>query len=77
MAELLYTSGEEVHAGDRVQFSGLFATVVFVTDGEVEEFVPGYDEFTGTDRGVTLKDDDGELIPVGEPDERLEFLSRG
>ena len=72
-----YSSGEEVHAGDRVQYDGTFATIVFVSDGESEEFQPGYEDYTGNSRGVVIKDDDGATAQIGEPDERLYFVDRG
>ena len=74
---LHYTSGEEVHAGDRVQRHGEFATVVFVSNGETEEFVPGYEDYTGSDRGILLCDDDGVTTFIGDPDELLSFVDRG
>ena len=76
-AEVLhYFSGEPVHAGDRVQYRGEFATVVFMSDGEIEEYAPGYSDRTGSDRGITLCNDDGETRSLGEPDESLEFIDR-
>ena len=72
-----YSSGEEVHAGDRVQFDGTFATIVFVSDGESEEFQPGYSEYTGSCRGLVFQDDDGATTQLEEPDERLYFVDRG
>lgn len=72
-----YISGEEVHAGDRVQYKGTYATVIFVGDGDFEEFAPGYEEYTGSDRGVMICDDDGETTHIGEPDEMLSFVDRG
>jgi hypothetical protein len=71
-----YISGEEVHAGDRVQYDGNFATVVFVSDGETEEFSPGYEDHTGSDRGVLICDDDGGTRFIGEPNEMLAFIDR-
>lgn len=73
---LHYITGEEVHAGDRVQSKGNYATVVFVSNGETEEFEPGYEEFTGSERGIMVCDDDGEVSFIGEPDELLTFLDR-
>lgn len=73
---LLYVSGEEVQAGDRVQYCGQYATVVFVSDGETEQLEPGYEEYTGSERGVMICDDDGSTSHIGEPDERLVFLNR-
>ncbi len=72
-----YISGEEVHAGDRVQYDGNYCTVVFVSDGENEEYNPGYEDYTGSDRGVMVCDDDGATQFVGEPNEMLSFLDRG
>ena len=74
---LHYTSGEEVHAGDRVQHIGGYATVVFVSDGESEEFSPGYGDYAGVERGIVLCDDDGNLKTIGDPDELLQFIDRG
>lgn len=73
---LHYLTGEEVHAGDRVRYNGGYATVVFVSDGEVEEISAGYEDYTGSRRGVVLCDDDGATSNVGEPDERLSFMDR-
>ena len=74
---LHYLSGEEVHAGDRVQYKGDFATVVFVSNGEGEEFAPGYEDYTGSERGIMLCDDDGAVSFIGDPDEMLSFVDRG
>ena len=71
-----YFTGEEIHAGDRVQFKGNFGRVVFVSDGAEEEFEAGFGEYTGTERGVMVCDDDGETSFVGEPDEMLMFVDR-
>ncbi len=72
-----YLSGEEVHAGDRVQYNGNYCTVVFVSDGDSEEFAPGYEDYTGSERGVMVCDDDGATQFVGEPSEMLSFIDRG
>jgi phenylalanyl-tRNA synthetase beta subunit len=74
---LHYTSGEEVHASDRVQYDGGYATVVFVSNGETEEFAPGYEDYVGSDRGVVLCDDDGALRTIGDLDPLLQFVDRG
>jgi hypothetical protein len=74
---LLYLTGEEVHAGDRVQYEGTYCTVVFVSDGDLEEFSPGYEDYIGSSRGLVLRDDDGVTSSVGEPDARLSFMDRG
>jgi hypothetical protein len=74
---LRYSTGEEVHASDRVQYEGTYATVVFVSDGEREEFSPGYEDYAGSSRGVVMRDDDGTTLTIGEPDERLYFVDRG
>jgi hypothetical protein len=77
-SELLhYTTGEEIHAGDRVQHNGNYATVVFVSTGETEEFAPGYEDHTGSERGVMICDDDGAVTSLGEPNELLAFIDRG
>ena len=57
---LCYTSGEDVQLGDRVQYSGSYATVVVVSNGESYETAPGYEDYAGIDRGLTVCDDDGD-----------------
>lgn len=74
---LHYATGEEVHAGDRVQRHGDYATVVFLSNGESEEFAPGYEDHTGSERGILLCDDDGSTLFIGDPDELLTFIERG
>jgi hypothetical protein len=74
---LFYISGEEVHAGDRVQFDTNYGTIVFVSDGTNEEFSPGYEDHTGAEQSVVFCDDDGNLTTLVAPDERLAFLDRG
>ena len=76
-ADLLYITGEEVHAGDRVQWKGDYGRVVFVANGETEEFAPGYEDYSGSDRGIMVCDDDGGLTFISEPDEHLSFIDRG
>jgi hypothetical protein len=74
---LHYVTGEEVHAGDRVQHHGDFATVVFVSNGDTEEYAPGYEDYGGSDRGILLCDDDGVTTFIGDPDDLLAFVDRG
>jgi hypothetical protein len=74
---LQYLTGEDIHAGDRVTYNGSYATVVFVSDGETEEFWPGYEDYAGANRGVLLCDDDGKTTDIGEPDEGLSLVDRG
>ncbi len=74
---LLYSTGEEVQLGDRVQLGGTFATVVVVSDGESYQTALGYEDYAGIERGVTVCDDDGEVSTVDDKDERLVFLERG
>jgi len=76
-ASLLYTTGEEVHARDRVQYRGTFATVVAVSDGENYELATGYEDHAGAGRGVIICDDDGGLTTLGDYDEQLLFVERG
>ena len=77
-AELLqYTTGEGIRLGDRVQFGGDFATVVVVSDGETYQVAPGYEDYAGIERGLTICDDDGGLTTINETDERLVFQERG
>ena len=74
---LFYITGEEVHAGDRVQHCDIYATVVFAGDGTDEEISPGYEDYSGSERGIVLCDDDGDVRSLGEPDARLSFIDRG
>ncbi|HWQ93020.1 MAG TPA: hypothetical protein VN673_15185 [Clostridia bacterium] len=76
-AELHYITGEEIHAGDRVQNGLTYGTVVFVSDGSNEECVPGYAEYTGSERGLMFCDDDGATEFIGELNENLSFIDRG
>lgn len=76
-ADLHYLSGEEIHAGDRVQYGLTYGTIVFVSDGTNEEFVPGYAEYTGSDRGVMFCDDDGDTKFLESEDLSLSFVDRG
>ena len=77
-AELLhYTSGEEILIGDRVQYGGLFATVVVVSDGDTYQLAPGYEDNAGAERGLMICDDDGTLNSISETDEQLTFVGRG
>jgi hypothetical protein len=74
---LYYVSGEDVHAGDRVQHKGIYATVVYVSNGAAEEYLPGYEDHIGADRGIIISDDDGVITSLGDPDESLQFIDRG
>lgn len=77
-AELLqYTTGEEIQVGDRVQYGGIFATVVVVSNGDTYEVAPGYEDHAGAGRGLMIRDDDGTLTTIDETDERLTFHERG
>ncbi len=72
-----YTSGEEIQIGDRVQFDGTYATVVVVSDGENYQTAPGFEDYAGIERGVTVSDDDGTVTTIGDLDARLIFIDRG
>lgn len=77
-AELLqYTTGEGVQVGDRVQYGGIFATVVVVSDGDTYQVASGYEDYAGVERGLMICDDDGTLTTLNETDERLTFEERG
>ena len=77
-AELLqYTTGEAIQIGDRVQYGGIFATVVMVSDGETYEVAPGYEDYAGAERGLMVCDDDGTRTTLDDTDERLVFMERG
>lgn len=75
--QLCYTSGEEIQIGDRVQFDGTYATVVVVSDGENYQTAPGFEDYAGIERGVTISDDDGTVTTIGDMDARLIFVDRG
>jgi hypothetical protein len=72
-----YSTGDVVHAGDRVQYRGTYAKVVFVTDGDESESWPGYEGYSGYDRGLVICDDDGTTNVLSEPDEQLVLVARG
>jgi hypothetical protein len=77
-AELLqYTTGEGVQVGDRVQYGGIFATVVVVSDGETYQVASGYEDYSGVERSLMICDDDGTRTTINETDERLVFVERG
>ncbi len=69
-----YLTGEEVHAGDRVRYKGTAASVVFVSDGEEGEFSSGFEEYSGHDAGIMIRDDDEQLTFLTEPSEDLELV---
>ena len=70
-----YLSGEEIILGDRVQYKGTVATVVFISDGTGGEFAPGYADYAGYEPGLMIADDDGDTTFIRDPDEYLDFLS--
>ncbi len=74
---MLYTTGEEAHAGDRVRYQDTYATVVFVSDGENEECAPGYEDYSGSEAGIIIADDDGAVTSLGEPTDLVIFIERG
>jgi hypothetical protein len=69
-----YFTGGAVQLGDRVSFRGQYATVVFISNGEQEECMSGYEDYRGYDAGVVICDDDGETTFVREGDEALQVL---
>jgi hypothetical protein len=73
---LHYSTGEEIHAGDRVQYDGTYATIVFLSDGESEESLPGFADHSGAGPGLVLRDDDGGTSKIDGSDERLSFVDR-
>lgn len=73
--ELHYITGEEIHIGDRVLFSGLNAVVVIVIGRR--EYAPGYVQAAGDERGFVMCTDDGQMYMYEYADEDIEFLSRG
>jgi hypothetical protein len=75
--QLYYSSGEEIHLGDRVQYRGTFATVVVISTGDAYELAPGYEDQAGCDRGVTVCDDDGVASNLSDGDDQLQFVDRG
>ena len=73
---MCYLTGAAVRAGDRVQYRGDFAKVVFVSNGEDSESWPGYEGYSGYDRGLVLCDDDGTTNMLTETDEDLVLVTR-
>ncbi len=73
---LYYTTGEEIHIGDRVQYRGIYANVVVVSTGDTYELAPGYEGEAGTDRGVMVCDDDGIVSALNDGDDQLFFMDR-
>ena len=81
MADLsrYYVSGEEIHAGDRVRYGGVYGRIVFVLgfDEFLPDFAPHkswYSEELG--RGFMFEQDGGGLVFSYEGDEDLDFISR-
>lgn len=73
---VLYSSGEEIHAGDRVLYRGNYGRVVFVTDGDSSEALPGYEDYSGYERGIIISDDDGTIESLSEANDELVFVDR-
>jgi hypothetical protein len=74
---LQYVTKEAIHAGNRVQNGGAYATVGFVSNGETDESSSGSEDSSGASRAIMLCDDDGVTTVVGAHDERLYFNHRG
>jgi len=51
--------------------------VVVVSDGDSGEFAPGYEDYSGSERGLVICDDDGNLTFLSDTDDTLEFIDRG
>ena len=47
-----------------------------MTDGDESESSPGYENYSGYDRGLVICDDDGTTKVLGEPDEQLVLVNR-
>ncbi len=75
--QIYYFTGEEIHAGDRVQHKGSYGRIVFINTGASEEFSPGYEDHSGSEPGMVFCDDDGETSFLYEPDDLLSFIDRG
>ncbi len=69
-----YFGGGAVHPGDRVRYKDDSGNVVFVTDGELGEFAPGFTDYRGYEPGIMIMSDAGELLFIVEPNEQLELL---
>ena len=69
-----YFSGEEVHAGDKVRFTGLSGVIVFVND--TSEYLPGFtaEECNYMGSGFMVRLESGELIFLKEADQDLELV---
>lgn len=72
-----YHSGEQVHAGDLVQFSFAPGVVVFVNDNV--EYEPGFsaEEWGYLGAGFMLRMENGALIFLEKADEDLVLVHRG
>ncbi|HMJ87591.1 MAG TPA: hypothetical protein VK504_30645 [Vicinamibacterales bacterium] len=75
--EVHYLTGEEIHIGDRVLFSGHPAIVVVVIGRN--EYAPGYprEGRSNDERGFVMRTDDGQMYMYEYADEDIKLLSRG
>jgi hypothetical protein len=66
-----YTDGSELHAGQRIAYSGQPGTVVFVIDNE--EYAPGFASTAWEDlnTGFMIRFDNGAMLHLDRPDEHL------
>jgi hypothetical protein len=71
-----YLTGGEVRAGDRVNYKGVPYRVVFVSDGDNGDFLPGYSDYLGQEAGIMLRGEEDALTFLPEPDEDLELVER-
>jgi hypothetical protein len=73
---LRYTTGEEIHAGDSVLFSGQNGIVVIVLD--THESALGFDaqEWTDYEHGFLIRTEDGQLYMHEYAEEDIQLLSR-
>jgi hypothetical protein len=71
-----YRTGAQIHAGDRVRYDDNFARIVFVSNGDQFESMPGYDDRRGQDAGILICDDDGATKLLNCDDQKLEFVRR-
>jgi hypothetical protein len=69
-----YFGGGPVRLGDRVRHHEGFATVVFISNGEREAYLSGYEDYSGYEAGVVICDDDGETTVLREEDPDLEMV---
>lgn len=75
MKDQRYSSGEEIHIGDRVMYAGSLGVVVFVIDRA--EYSSGFpaEHWSGYGNGFMIQDEGIGLVMFDEADEDLKLVS--